>query len=257
MILNLNRILGDFMKKIFLVMGMTFISLLTARAFSQDFLQCFNANLAEAQIQELKSGKVIIRNLKSPKETSLETNNIYANKFLKELKASSPTHFAEIIQVRPYKGSENLINELALLVMDIGSYRKIPYYAERQGAWASMFTKAEVVSCSRGNLTSVYNAVFRMPPFSEFDAVVSTTQIGDTLYFSTKNKGKIEYKIFSAVKPEKMECGLVLFREGDYWILYGAGAVKTEASLFVKKRVNTAFVNRIKDFSMYFIKKLN
>ncbi|MCR5316686.1 MAG: hypothetical protein K6E22_00520 [Treponema sp.] len=246
------------MKKLILALGMALLSVLAEPVFSSDFLSCFNSSkFTKEQIQDLKEGKVVIRNLKSPLESGLKTSNIYANKFLKELKATSPTHFAEIMQVRPYKGNENLIAQLANLVTDIKSYRQIPYYTERHGAWAAMFTKAEVVSVSRGNLTSVYNAVFRMPPFAEFDAQVSTTQIGDTLYFATKNKGKIEYKIFDAVKPEKMECGLVLFREGDYWILYGAGAVKTNGSPFVKKRVNRAFVNRIKDFSMYFIKKLN
>ncbi|MBO4385970.1 MAG: hypothetical protein J5817_03035 [Treponema sp.] len=244
--------------KIFLMaLGVAFFSLFAPSAFSQDFLSCFNSNLTDSQIQDLKDGKVIIRNLKSPKEVSLNTSNIYANKFVNELKATSPTHFAEVIQVRPYKDHENLIKELEELVSDIKSYRQIPYYTERQGAWAAMFTKAEVLSCSRGNLTNVYNAVFRMPPFTQFKAQVSTTQIGDTLYFATVNKETIEYKIFDAVKAGKMECGLVLFRQGDYWILYGAGAVKTDGSFFVKKRVNTAFVNRIKDFSMYFIKRLN
>ncbi|MBQ1643624.1 MAG: hypothetical protein II103_03735 [Treponema sp.] len=245
------------MKKIFMALGVALFCLFAPSAFCQDFLPCFNQKLTDSQIQDLKSGKVIIRNLKSAKETSLSTSNVYANKFVNELKSISPTHFAEVIQVRPYKDHENLIKELEELVSDIKSYKQIPYYAERQGAWAAMFTKSEVLSCSRGNLTNVYNAVFRMPPFAQFKAQVSTTQIGDTLYFATVNKETIEYKIFDAVKAGKMECGLVLFRQGDYWILYGAGAVKTNASFFLKKRVNTAFVNRIKDFSMYFIKKLN
>lgn len=245
------------MKKIFMALGVALFCLFAPSAFCQDFLPCFNQKLTDSQIQDLKSGKVIIRNLKSAKETSLSTSNVYANKFVNELKSTNPTHFAEVIQVRPYKDHENLIKELEELVSDIKSYKQIPYYAERQGAWAAMFTKSEVLSCSRGNLTNIYNAVFRMPPFAQFKAQVSTTQIGDTLYFATVNKETIEYKVFDAVKAGKMECGLVLFRQGDYWILYGAGAVKTNDSFFLKKRVNTAFVNRIKDFSMYFIKKLN
>jgi len=241
------------MKKIFLIL----FSLFAIKAFSADYLSCFNSNLSESQIEDLKNGKVVIRNLKSQKETCLMTRNIYANKFIDELKSIHPTHIAEVIQVRPYKGNENIITELENLVTDIKSYRQIPYYTERQGAWAAMFTKSEVISCTHRNVTTTYNTIFRMPPFKEFEANVFTTRIGETLYFSTKNKGIIKYKIFEAVEEGKMECGLVLFREGDYWILYGAGAVKTDVSFFIKKRVNTAFINRIKDFSMYFIKKMN
>ena len=239
----------------FAVIAVTFM--ISTKTFSQDFSSSFNSNLSANEISKLKRGEVLIRNLESTENICLSADNAYAKRFLTEIKNIKPSYLAEVIQVLPYEEHKNLVQELSSLVGDIKSYTKIPYYTVRNGAWAAMFTKAEVVSTGKENMGKFSNVVFEMPPFEQFDAKVVTISSSNALYFATINTDIIKYKLFKAVQPEKMECGLVLFRSGDYWILYGSGAIKPDAAFFIKSRVNTAFVNRVKDFSMYFIKQLH
>ena len=47
---------------------------------------------------------------------------------------------------------------------------------------------------------------------------------------------------------------MVVVRSGDTWVLYAAGGVRAPWFPFVQDRIETAFINRIKDFSMYVLK---
>ncbi|MBR0476390.1 MAG: hypothetical protein IJJ66_06210, partial [Treponema sp.] len=87
----------------------------------------FNSNLTEAQKTNLESGKTVIRNLKSTKYFSLNSSNAGAQKAMKAAKDLKPSYLAEVIQVYPYAGHENLVEKFKTLVMDIPSYAGIPY----------------------------------------------------------------------------------------------------------------------------------
>ena len=53
-----------------------------------------------------------------------------------------------------------------------------------------------------------------------------------------------------------MKSIIAIVKEGNSWILYGIGAVNAPDLFFLRDRIETSFMNRIKTFCSYFFKKL-
>ena len=53
-----------------------------------------------------------------------------------------------------------------------------------------------------------------------------------------------------------MKSFIVVFRNGDKWVLYGIGAVKAPTIIGIKSRIETSFMNRIKAFCSHYCEKL-
>ena len=87
----------------------------------------FNKNISSEERQVLDSNKVLIRNVDSLKDLCLESSNEGVQKMLKTAKDLRPAYIAEIIQIRPYKGNENIKDTLESSILDIPSYAGIPY----------------------------------------------------------------------------------------------------------------------------------
>ena len=52
-----------------------------------------------------------------------------------------------------------------------------------------------------------------------------------------------------------MKSIVVIVRQGDSWVLYGVGAVDAPSIFFLRDRVETSFMNRIKTFCTFFFNK--
>lgn len=218
----------------------------------------FNSNLTAAQKQSLENGNTVIRNLNSTKQFSIESSNAGVQKALQTAKDLKPTYVAEVIQVYPYKGNENLINKFKSLVMDIPSYAGIPYYSERGKKWYDLYSSAKIVSFEEsGNRQNVV-ADLEMEPFGVINTKITTETNADYFYYENMNLNDLRYdEKIKCVDKKHMKSLVTIFRDGDYWVLYGIGAVNAPNVFFLRDRVETSFMNRIKTFCTFFFKKLN
>ncbi|MBQ9494624.1 MAG: hypothetical protein IJR50_03175 [Treponema sp.] len=219
----------------------------------------FNNNLSENEIALLHEGKVLVRNIGSSSKMCLASNNEGAKQFLKDMEALKPSYLAEVIQIRPYKGNEDLPEKLEDTLMDVAEYVGIPYYSEQHGRYFDLYSAAKIISDSmrEDGVTRDVKAHLTMAPFGLIDTSIKIVTPGDYVYYITTNENTLYYsEKIKCVKPQKMKSGVLLFRDGDNWILYGAGGVNAIKVVFLEKRIETSFINRIKTFCNFIFEKL-
>jgi len=217
----------------------------------------FNSNISDSEKDNIYSGKILIRNVDSMKELSLESDNEGAKKVYETAKNLKPAYIAEIIQVRPYKGNEDLEEKLYASILDISSYAGIPYYSERAESWYDLYSSAKITSKNISSNKAQVFADLEMEPFGIIKTQIDTDKTDLYFYYESKNLNKLRYyDKFTCVNPNSMKSLITVFRDGDNWILYGIGAVNAPSIFFLRDRVETSFMNRIKTFCSYFFKKL-
>lgn len=231
-----------------------FICLLPSYFFGQE---CFNSNLSASERNTLSHNKVVIRKLDSLKEVSINSKNEAITKVLAEAKKLGPVYIAEIIQVRPYAGNENLLQSFETLILDIPSYAGIPYYSERAEKWYDLYSSAAITSTTTKDNLKIINANLEMEPFGIINTQIDTMKTDSYFFYESTNLNKLRYyDKFNCVSPQKMKSLIAIYRDGDNWVLYGLGIVNAPNVFFLRDRIETSFMNRIKTFCAYFFEKL-
>lgn len=219
--------------------------------------QVFNSNLTAEDQKRVANGELVIRNIGKAKNISLNPVNPAAKKAIDTIKDLDPAYLAEVIQVLPYAGNEDLIESLKPMLLDVQSYVGIPYYSERVGAYYDLYSSAEVKSLAEeGNITRM-NAILDMEPFGDINTDIFMESSSDQIYYEMTNLNKLKYyDKFTCAKEKKMKSIITAFRQGDSIILYGIGGVDAPSIFFLRDRVETSFMNRIKTFCSYFFAQL-
>ena len=164
---------------------------------------------------------------------------------------------AEIIKIYPYAGNEDFIAKFKSSVMDIESYVGIPYYSERKKEWYDLYSSANIKLKNENARTSQVLADLEMSPFGIIDTQIDTITDSDYFYYESTNLNKLRYHDrFNCVGKKKMKSILTIFKSGNYWVLYGIGAVDAPDIFFIRERAEISFMNRIKTFCSYFFTKL-
>ena len=232
-----------------------FACIFCTTAFTQGL---FNDNLSVAERGVLASGKTLIKNTSSYKKMCLETGNPQVQKLRQIIMEMKPAYFAEVIKEYPVQGMEDLPSVFSALVTDVSSYAGIPYFSERKQKYYDLYTWAKVTSSSQQGSTLKMTADFEMKPFGEVSMRIETETGKDFFWYESTNTTLMRYyDKFDCVKPENMKSLIVVFKSDDKWILYGAGAVKAPSVFFLRDRVDTSFMNRIKAFCAYFFAKMD
>ena len=217
----------------------------------------FNDNLSSDERDVLASGETLIKNTSSYKKMCLETDNPQVQKLRQTVMEMKPAYFAEVIKEYPVQDSEDLPSVFAELVTDVPSYAGIPYFSERKQKYYDLYTWAKITSSSQQGNTLKMTADFEMKPFGEVSMRIETETGEDFFWYESTNTTLMRYyDKFDCVKPENMKSLIVVFKSDDKWILYGAGAVKAPSIFFLRDRVDTSFMNRIKAFCAYFFAKM-
>lgn len=217
----------------------------------------FKDNLTDQEKQQLNSGKIVIRSISSLKKVCLFSQNQALQKLFKTAKDLDPSYIAEIIQVRPYKGNENLLDNLQSIILNIPSYAGIPYYSEHAEAWYELYSSAKITSQTVDGQENHILADLEMEPFGIINTKIDTLRTDDYFYYESTNLNKLRYyDKFTCVSDENMKSLIVVYRDGDNWILYGIGAVDAPSVFFLRDRIETSFMNRIKTFCSYIFSKL-
>jgi len=234
-----------------LVFGMT----LSLPAFSQQ--SHFNSNLTDANLAVISSHKVLIRNVDSLKHLGLESTNADFQRVIDTAKKLKPSYITEIIQVRPYKGNEDLLERLQPIILDIPSYAGIPYYSEHAQKWFELYSSAKVLSQTTEGDTQKLVADLAMEPFGVINTSIVIRSSKDSLYYESTNNNNLRYyDKFTCVNSKKMKSLITVYRDGDNWILYGIGGVNAPDVFFLRERIEVSFLNRIKTFCAFIFEKL-
>ena len=82
----------------------------------------FDGSLSQKEIDDLNEGKILVRTIDKYKNMSIRSSDKGAEKLLAEIKDLNPNYLAEVIQIKPYKGNEDLIRRFRAALEDIPSY---------------------------------------------------------------------------------------------------------------------------------------
>ena len=212
--------------------------------------QVFNNKLTSDEQQRLANGELIIRNIGKAKNISINGVNATLSKTIDTIKELNPAYLAEVIRMVPYAGNEDLLEKLRPIILNVEDYVGIPYYSERHETYYDLYSSAEIKSYR-------LNAIMEMAPFGGIDTDIFLVTEDDSLYYENTNLNNLKYhEGITVVKDKCMKSIVTVFRSGDSWILYGIGGVKAPSIFFLRDRVETSFMNRIKTMCSYFFEHL-
>ena len=217
----------------------------------------FNSLLSQKEKEDLLNGQVLIRNIDKYKNMCIEGSNPGIQKLREIVDEQNPNYLAEVIQIKPYEGNENLQEVVRSALENISDYAGIPYWSERHQRYWDLYSSAVIVGSSQINeTTKQINADLYMEPFGMIHSPIIIEQTDDFLLYSTTNNNNLKYEGFTVVKKQNMKSIILLFRYEDKWILYGVGGVKALKVSFLEQRIETSFINRIKTFCNFIFTKI-
>lgn len=227
-------------------------------AFISGFSYCdvFNKKLSDKELESLKNGEVLIRNIGSASKICIDSDNEFAEKSVSIIKKLHPSYLMEVIQIRKCEKNENLIENLSSILLDIPSYKGIPYYSEHNKIWVDLYSEANVLSHEKNGETEKMVADLFMIPFDNIKTSIILTQTKDSLFYISENTEKIYYDNIPCINIGNLKSIITVFKYGDYYILYGIGGVAAPKVPFLTKRIELSFMNRIKTFCNFVYNKI-
>lgn len=221
------------------------------------FADPFNSKLTDSERAEITKGEIIIKNINYEKNICLKKGvNPLGDKLLTEINNLNPKYLAEVIQYKPYKGNEDLPHRLETILNNVPDYAGIPYYSVRAEAWYNLYDSAEIKEVIENGDTKTIRADLLMDPFDVVKEDIEITKSSDAILYSAVNTNKLRYlDKFDCIWPKKMKICILLFRDGDNWVLYGIGGVNAPRVPFFTERIQTSFINRINTFCSFIFKK--
>lgn len=242
------------MKKYLKLTAFLIVSALNVSVFALPF----NSKLTEEELTQLNAGEVLIKNIDRPVNICLEYEaNPYGKQLIDEINNLKPKYLAEVIQIKPYKGNEALPEKLESLLMNVPDYAGIPYWSVRHQQYFDLYSSATITSLVKeDNKTSIVADLWMDP----FDTVIEDITIYESedgiLYTSYNQKNMLLNGKINCVNKRNMNMSILLFRDGENWILYGIGGVNAPKIPFFDERIQVSFINRIKTFCNFVFTKL-
>ena len=217
----------------------------------------FNSKLSPSDLEKVNNGEIVIRNIDKYKNISIKADNYAVKTMLEQIDDLDPNYLAEIIQVRPYEGNEDLIEKLNNVCSDIPSYAGIPYWSVRHQRYWDLYKTAELFQTNKISDTKTqYNADLYMEPFGTIHSPITIEKTNEYFIYSNTNNNTLSVKGISCIKKRNMKSMIILFRDGDNWILYGIGGCKAPKIAMFQERIETSFINRIKTFCNFVFEKI-
>ena len=239
----------------FFVFGLFFGLFFTAAlpVFSQAL---FNANLTAAERQKLENGEILIRNIGKAKNVCLNPVTAQAAHLIERVTKLKPSYLAEVIQVLPVSGNEDFLKKLKPLLLDIEGYVGIPYWSERNQRFYDLYSSASIVRSDISENDGNMNVDLVMNPFGNINVDIDLTGNDSELFYRMKNTSGVVYNNMTVVRPEKMQSFVYAFVYNDFIVLYGIGGVNAPSVFFLRERIETSFINRIKTFCKFIFEKI-
>ena len=218
----------------------------------------FNGNLAGDELRAACRGDVVIRNISSYKKLSLETQSPVAIECLEELKSLNPKYFVEVLQVRDQKPDDRIVSKMFKVLFDVEEYTTIPYYSVTHDTTEPLYSYCKVLAQQRitngeTNVeTSRFTVDMTMPPFQVYTAQIAIETDGERwLLYRSENLTDVVCMGFVRVKTGCLRSLIFVFPHEGQWIIYGIGAAKAPKIPLLTRRIETAFIGRVKAFCNY------
>lgn len=232
------------------------ISFLTMLPFLATALP-FNSKLTETDAATVQNGEVLIKSIDKAKNMAIESQNPGVQKLVDLVKDHAPNYLAEIIQVKPVSGNEDLAERLSAVLEDVEGYAGIPYWSVHHERYFDLYETAVIDSQKMlDEHTKLIDASIDIGPFGVTKTPITIEKTDDYLLYVMTNDQSLRHKGITCVKKNNMVSIILLFKDGDNWILYGIGGVKAPKIAMFEERIETSFINKTKTFCSFVYSKL-
>lgn len=217
----------------------------------------FNEKLSAADLETINKGEVLIKSIDKYKNMALNSNNPGAVKLRQIVLDHNPNYLAEIIQVKPIAGNEDLDKKIAAVLEDVESYAGIPYWSVYHNRYFNLYDTATINNISQPDEnTKLIDSTIDIGPFGLTKVPIQIEKTDDYLLYQMTNNQTLNHMGITCVKKKNMKSLILLFKDGDNWILYGIGAVKAPKLSMFEKRIERSFINKTKTFCAFVFSKL-
>ncbi len=208
--------------------------------------------LSTQEIELLKNGGALIRQVDTASKLSLVPFDAEALAILKEIAQLNPNYLVEVIALVPYVPSAKQIEQLAGALFDFEGYIGIPYYSVRMKKTYDLFDKMNILLRKDVPSGEYIEAEQHMKPFEDYKASYEYRMSADSLVFHSVNLSHLTYKGIRSVAPGDMKWHLYVFNSKGLLVYYGVGAVKAfDMFGLIRNRLEVSFIGRVGAFFDY------
>ena len=108
--------------------------------------QIFNDKITVSELEAINKGELVVRNIEKSKNIGIQPFSPYVDKAIKTIVDLKPPYLAEVIQIIPYKGNEDLLERLEKLLINVQDYVGIPYYSVQHKAYFDLYSSGLISS---------------------------------------------------------------------------------------------------------------
>lgn len=234
------------------------LTALTLSILTQNFFALpFNMKLSNEDLQKIHNEEVLIKSIDKCKNMALQSDNPGAVKLQQIINELNPNYLAEIIQVRKIEGNEDLPEKLQAVLEDVEHYSGIPYWSVQHKCYFDLYGITLIENTEQVNENKkIIHSIIDIRPFGFTRVPLTFEKTDDYFLYTMSNDMKLAHKGITCVKPDNMLSIILLFKDGDNWVLYGLGGVKAPKVAGFERRIETAFINRAKTFCQYVYSKV-
>lgn len=216
----------------------------------------FNEKLSAADLETINKGEVLIKSIDKYKNMSIDSDNPGAERIRLIVNNLNPNYLAEIIQVKPIKGNEDLDVKISAVLEDVESYAGIPYWSVYHNRYFNLYDTAKINSITEDNNSKLIDSTIDIGPFGLTNVPINIEKNDNFLLYQMTNNQNLNHLGITCVQKKNMKSLILLFKDGDNWVLYGIGAVKAPKLAMFEKRIERSFINKTKTFCSYVFSKI-
>ena len=218
-----------------------------------------NSKLTQEERVSLAEGKQLIRNINHAKNICLKNDSPVAKEITDTFKKLNPAYLAETIQIIPVNGREPqaVIDKLYSSLISVSDYAGIPYYSVQNETYYDLYSSAEIKSKSvNSNGDDVFTVELDMLPFGLIETEITISKTEDHVIYQTVNTDNILYSGITCIGKRKLISVIYAFQYKDAIVFYSIGGANAPSVFFLRKSIETSFLNRITTFAGFMSKKI-
>ena len=219
--------------------------------------ELFNTQLTQDERERLERGEIVIRHINTVEKICVEPGTSEEIDTIADaMRSTNANYLSEVLWTLPVSANERLTDLAESFFRDMETFREIPYYSEALGKTGPLFSVADLLETETDGVETHSTARFCMEPFEPYLARLYMRKTEHTFVFLHTNTEKIKLAIVRAINKDTMKAGIAIVRDGERWIVYGAGGIRGPKPRLLRKSLEKAFNNRIKDFATFYIQKV-
>lgn len=213
-------------------------------------LGMFNERLTDEDRRVVESGGVLLRSVSSMKKLCAAETEETMRVIGPMRNGVKSGYIAEIVNVRPYKGNEDLIERINAAMGDFLSFTEIKFRSEKDGNLYPLYRSAELLSSEERDGVLTIEERLTMDMLGTFRSRITVESRGTHFIYTLENLDKIKYKrIFTVCSPGELRSVVEVFRKGDWWVVYAVGGADAIRPPFFGSLIEPEFICRVRAFA--------